>query len=509
MRKNNIELEKFNMKLFVVSIVFLCSFATNSLAVYGIPAINLAHANKLEKIGRYAQAAQERELTVWFYKYLSIPQFEDDREFFLSKGNTQKAKSCENTIAGFEKSMKECQEKLEENLAKANLTKDQIDKYQVRNRIRLLASAKLYPVMHNGQIGVDLGELEKHGEFSADFEKAAEGRERSARLYEKLTVNYLVKEAEVLEKEGKADFAENYRILAQEFREKAKQNYTIAEKHRSKAESLKKFDDTKYLVSALEDQEHTVRLLAVEKAARDLNYLVLLKASQSNDHSVKQKADEILKKNEKLFKSISPIALVNALASEERTVRQIAISKLEELANTKLGYDADADESNLKISIASWKEWLSEKLKPGLVGIYYRKKSFEDEALSRVDKKIKFNWKGSPDKDLPKDNFSVRWIGKIKILHDGKYTLSFKNDDKVKVWLGKTLDTMDLIATDWSEYDYDGYKTELELEKGFYDIRIDFLENSREAYIKFFWEAEGVSKGVVPPENLFHIDDRL
>ncbi|HIE28902.1 TPA: hypothetical protein EYP66_16630 [Candidatus Poribacteria bacterium] len=200
MRKNSLPI--------IACVIFLCVPATNSLAVYGVPIINLAHANKLESIGRYAQAAQERELAVEFYKYLSIPQFADDMEFFLSIGDERKAKFCESTIAGFKKSMRECQKKLAEDLAKANLTREQIEKYRERNRMRLLASAKLYPVMHNGQMGIDVKFLETNGKFSEDFEKAAEGRERSARLYEKLTVNYLVKEADVLAKEGNVELAE-------------------------------------------------------------------------------------------------------------------------------------------------------------------------------------------------------------------------------------------------------------------------------------------------------------
>lgn len=142
--------------------------------------------------------------------------------------------------------------------------------------------------------------------------------------------------------------------------------------------------------------------------------------------SLSQKADEILQRNERLFKSISPSILVDALASDDQSIRKIAISKLEEISNTELGYDPDADESSQK--------------------------------------------------------------------------------DGVKVWLGKTLNTMKLIAVDWSEYGYGGYKTELNLEKGLYDIRINFFENKGGAHIEFSWDSEYVSKGIVPPENLFHIE---
>ncbi|HIE29823.1 TPA: hypothetical protein EYP66_21345 [Candidatus Poribacteria bacterium] len=402
--------------------------------------------------------------------------------------------------------MRECQKRLEENLEKANLTKEQIDRYQILNRRRLLAAAKLYPVMHNSQMGIDLKFLERNGKFSEDFEKAAEGRERSARLYEKLTVNYLLKEAEVLEKEGKVEIAQKYRQDAQKYRQKAKENYEIAKEHRAKAESLRRFDDTEYLMSALEDKDPNTRSLALEKLARELNYLGVLKASKSRYEPLRQQATEILQKNERLFKSIGTVALVNALASDDISIRKIAISELELIANTGLGYLPDADETSRRIAVERWRGWIAAKLKPGLLGVYYRKKNFEDEILSRVDKRIKFKWKDAPAEDMPKDQFSIRWVGKIKIPHDSVYTLSFKNDDGVEVWLGKTLDTMEQIVVDVSEYGYAGYKKELKLEEGFYDIRIEFFENKKDAHIEFSWDSEHISKGIVPPENLFHTE---
>ena len=497
---------KRNSLLILASIIiFLCGSATSSLAVYGVPVINLAHANRLERMGKYAQAAKEWESVVQFYKYLSIPQFEDDMEFFLAIGDEQKAFFCESTIAGFKKSMRACQKKLEQNLSKANLTKEQIESYRILNRKQLLASAKLYPVMHNGQMGIDLKFLEKNGKFSLDFEKAAEGRDRSARLYEKLTVNYLMKEAEVLEKEGKADIAQKYREDAQKYRQKAEENYELAKEHRAKAKMLKKFDDAEYLMRALDDKDPNMRFLALEKFTQELHYLGLLKASKSGYDALRQKANATLQKNNRLFKSIGTIALVNALASDDISIRKIALAQLESLANTDFEYDPDADESTRKVALERWKGWMRAKLKPGLLGVYYRKKNFEDEMLSRVDKRIKFKWKEAPAENMPKDGFSIRWVGKLKIPHDSIYTLSFKNDDGVKVWLGKTLDTMEQIAVDVSEYGYGGYKTKLNLKKGLYDIRIEFFENKKDAHIEFSWDSEHVSKGIVPSKYLFHI----
>ena len=153
-----------------------------------------------------------------------------------------------------------------------------------------------------------------------------------------------------------------------------------------------------------------------------------------------------------------------------------------------------------------WHGWMMAKLEPGLIGVYYGTKTFDDEVVARTDGQIAFKWAASPAEDVPRDKFSVRWVGKLKIPRDGRYTLTFDNDDGVRVWLGETLSTMEQIALDWSEYSYGGHKAQRDLRKGMYDVRIEFYENTKEAHIDFTWDSEHGADGTVPAENLFHID---
>jgi len=127
----------------------------------------------------------------------------------------------------------------------------------------------------------------------------------------------------------------------------------------------------------------------------------------------------------------------------------------------------------------------------------------EEDGCARDE--IDFEWKDKPHESLPKDKFSIRWIGKIRIPKAGKYTLSVKADDGAKIWLGKIPDLKEVIYN-WSEYSYAGSKREMHLEEGLYDLKIEYFENSKNATMKLFWDPEDGKNQIVPEENLFHLN---
>jgi len=488
---------------FVVTLASIL-ISSHSWAVYGVPIINLKHAERLERAGKFLAAAADRELAADFFEFVSIPQFEDDMEYFLKIAEEDKAKFCRNTITGFQKSMKLCREMAEKDRTKGKLTKEQMDKYRDRNRVRMLAGCEVYPIMHNGQMGIDVNALEKDGEVAEDFEKAAEGRERTARLYQKITIPWVLHEAEILERDGRTELAAEYREKAKTYEQKAERSYQNAAENRQKAEALRKFEDEKYVMDALEVNDSSIRKLALRKLVRDTNYLGLLKAARSAYLDVSQMAEEALENNRKLFEAIKADLLVLALDSDDFDIRKIAIEELKELAGTTLGYSPDAGALDRVPALAQWQDWLMSKLRNGLSGIYYKGKDFDREILARVDKELDFEWKDNPHEDLPKDKFSIRWIGKIKIPKAGKYTLSVKADDGARVWIGKMPDLKQIIS-DWSEYSYAANKKEVYLEEGLHDVKIEYYENSKNATMRLFWDSEDAKKQVIPQENLFHV----
>jgi hypothetical protein len=487
--------------IFIIALVILAPY---TWAVYAVPVINLRRAERLERAGRFLEAAADRELAADFYEFVSIPQFQDDLEYFQKIGDEGKATFCRNTIAGFQKSMKLCRKMAEEDLEKAKPTKEQIYKYRDQNRVRMLAGAEIYPIMHNGQMGIDVGALEKNGEAAEDFENAADGRERTARLYEKITIPWVLHEAEAMEKEGRNDLAAEYREKAKEFRQKVEYSYQKAVEDRQRAEELRKFEDAEYAMKALEDDDASIRELALKKLIRDINYPGLLKAARSTYDDVKQMAGEAMEDHSRLFETIKADMLVSALGSADADMRRIAIEELEKLAGNTFGYNPDADESERSGSVAEWQKWLMSMLKAGLSGVYYKGKGFDKETLSRADKEIDFEWKKEPHETLPKDKFSIRWIGKIKIPKTGNYTFSVKADDGAKVWIGKMPDLKQVIS-DWAEYSYAANKKDVYLEEGFHDVKIEYYENNKDAVMKLFWDSEDMKKQVIPAENLFHV----
>ena len=58
--------------------------------------------------------------------------------------------------------------------------------------------------------------------------------------------------------------------------------------------------------------------------------------------------------------------------------------------------------------------------------------------VSRYDDAVNFDWgAGSPDEDLPADNFSVRWT-RDEWFVGGTFRFTVLADDGVRLWVGRT-----------------------------------------------------------------------
>lgn len=455
--------QNYKSTLFALAFAVFCTLlGLYADAVFDIPMGNMKHAEKLEQKGRFKEAAESRELAAEFYEYVSIPQHEDDLEYYTQKGDEHKVRETQEMLNKFREWLKECRAKAKEDREKAGSTPEEIESYRAKIRTRLIASAKIYP----GVISVNGSQadaLERNGKFSEDFIEAAETRERIARLYEKISVRYCLHEAEVLEQSGKLEQAEEFRKLATEFQEKIQLNIQKAQEDRAKAEELKKFDDPEYLLTSLNDDDIQLRLQVVEKFEKEKNIkglhqalandnagvrkaalqaLIekwnipgLLLASQDNDPEVRKIAEDAL--NSFMFRTTAPGPLTASLSHRNIEVRRLAIEQLEKLTGQRLDYIADAPEEQRKVAIDNWKQWFDSHLKPGLMGIYYKSKYFSKEITTRVDGNINFRWKAEPLPEVPKDQFSIRWVGKIRIPADGTYRFMTKSDDGVNLWIDK------------------------------------------------------------------------
>lgn len=76
----------------------------------------------------------------------------------------------------------------------------------------------------------------------------------------------------------------------------------------------------------------------------------------------------------------------------------------------------------------------------GLRGFYYADRDLTHLNFQRLDPLVKFNWStGSPADSIPKDNFSIRWMGYFSPRFTEDVTLIAKTDDGVRLWVDGNL----------------------------------------------------------------------
>lgn len=131
---------------------------------------------------------------------------------------------------------------------------------------------------------------------------------------------------------------------------------------------------------------------------------------------------------------------------------------------------------------------LSNGAKPGLKAEYFNNNGFKGEpTLVRTDAKIDFNWAAqSPAKEISEDNFSVRWTGKLTATQSGTYTLGWRSNGPVRIFVDGSLyleeTTNKRTRNVLKNFDFTAGRS--------YDIRIEYQENANHfASAKLVWAA--------------------
>jgi hypothetical protein len=140
---------------------------------------------------------------------------------------------------------------------------------------------------------------------------------------------------------------------------------------------------------------------------------------------------------------------------------------------------------------------------PGLRGEYFDNDDFTGSKFIRQDARIDFVWEDTPpDPSMDKDNFSVRWVGKIRPRFSESYTFSVEHNDNVRLWVaGKQL---------LNVFDNSGRRTteapaiQLAADQA-EDILIEFRERTGDAQITMSWRSNSQDREVVPAAALFWV----
>lgn len=141
-------------------------------------------------------------------------------------------------------------------------------------------------------------------------------------------------------------------------------------------------------------------------------------------------------------------------------------------------------------------------LAPGLASELFEDKDFLQLNMTRVDREVDFEWgHQAPDPAMPKEDYSIRFTGKLRIRHPGLYTLAIQANEGAKLFLdGKTV-----LETATGTHRRTVQKMDLKLDAGMHDLRLDYWEGSGQAKCKLLWIAPGSLALVpIPAEAFYH-----
>jgi len=141
-----------------------------------------------------------------------------------------------------------------------------------------------------------------------------------------------------------------------------------------------------------------------------------------------------------------------------------------------------------------------EGLALGLFGAYFKNNKFQgDPYFTRLGDSISYDWgKGAPDKPpFPKDDFSVRWIGRLKAPATGTYVFRSNPDDGMRFWLNDSL----LI---WNYHPNTIKSNTVHLVAGeMYTVKFEYYEYKAKSHINLQWTYPGQSSFVNVPFGYF------
>lgn len=107
-----------------------------------------------------------------------------------------------------------------------------------------------------------------------------------------------------------------------------------------------------------------------------------------------------------------------------------------------------------------------------------------------------------------RNNFSVRWIARLRAPKTGRYIIRTRTDDGVRMWVNDSL-----RINDWRNHAATNNFTTLYLTEGkFYDIKIEYFEYRSAAMVSFRWNKPGDAENVftaIPKDVFFDVEEKV
>lgn len=121
------------------------------------------------------------------------------------------------------------------------------------------------------------------------------------------------------------------------------------------------------------------------------------------------------------------------------------------------------------------------------------------QLASRVDSSFDFDWgHGGLDRDLPRDDFLVRWEGSVRVPRPGVYRFWATADDGVRLRVGSRT-----VLADWRVHAPRTSTGRMTMRRGVrYAMRVDYFEQGGGARLKLEWQPPGGKRGPIPAHLL-------
>jgi hypothetical protein len=138
---------------------------------------------------------------------------------------------------------------------------------------------------------------------------------------------------------------------------------------------------------------------------------------------------------------------------------------------------------------------------PGLLGEYYAGTKFEKYLDRRVDAQLNFEWKDAPGEGWPKDGFSVRWTGYLRVPASGKYALGLLVNEGARLYVDEKM----VVEEPKGSNKRKPTSAIVALSEGLHPIKIEYWDGGGLARAKLFWAPPGkMAEEIVPTKAFVH-----
>ncbi|HRT57488.1 MAG TPA: PA14 domain-containing protein [Candidatus Paceibacterota bacterium] len=142
----------------------------------------------------------------------------------------------------------------------------------------------------------------------------------------------------------------------------------------------------------------------------------------------------------------------------------------------------------------------------GLRGEFFNNAILGGAAVLTTNYTMDFDWgTGAPCLSIGTNQFSARWTGKLLAPVPGLYLFQLVNDDGARLWVNGQL-----LVDDWSSHTVRTNTASVNLTGGeFYDVRLEYYENTGSAVVRLQWIMPGGTVRTVPGQYLFPFTNGL